>query len=124
MYSALLAAGLVALSSFLQGSSAFTLRPSFVSHRGSVRLEMGKSINKQAELRRKMEQAKRQNLEESMDDTEEKSLLTDKEIKERNDRLRFAELLKKESANVLNDYSADGYLNRQQEEEEITASRT
>ena len=49
--------------------------------------------------------------------------LTEREIRERNDRLRFEELLRKGSASVLNDYSSDGYLNKQQEEEEIDAFR-
>ena len=108
---------ILAASLFLDRSSAFLLVPK----KTCFRLEMAKSINKQAELRRKMEQAKRQKLASPAD---EKAHLTDKEIKERNDRLRFEELLKKESATILNDYSSDGYLNMQQEEEEITATRT
>ena len=61
----------------------------------------------------------------SADDTNAKELqkLSDEEIQERNDRLRFEELLKKGSANVFNDYSSGGYLNKQQEEEEIDAYR-
>jgi hypothetical protein len=89
---------------------------------------MAKSINKQAELKRKMDLAKLKKLEESgsLDESsaKEKADLTAKEMKEKNDRLRFAELLKKDSANVLNDYSSDGYLNKEQEEEEISAART
>ena len=92
-----------------------------------------KSINKQAELRRKMEQAKRQKTKQQQQEDNDistsssqktKESLTDREIKEQNDRLRFEELLKRESANVLNDYSSDGYLTRQQEEEEIVAAST
>ena len=124
MHFVVLAVGLVALSWFLQGSSSFTVCPPVSSHRGSVRLAMAKSINKQAELRRKMEQAKRQKLGESSSINDAETRLTDEEIKEQNDRLRFEELLKTKSATVLNDYSSDGYLNKQQEEEDITASRT
>ncbi|KAL7563005.1 hypothetical protein ACA910_013529 [Epithemia clementina (nom. ined.)] len=58
----------------------------------------------------------------SMSTTSSLLLLSEKEIKERNDRLRFAELLKKSAASVWNDYSKDGYLNKQQEEEEILAA--
>ena len=42
-------------------------------------------------------------------------------IKERNDRLRFDELLKTKGF-VVNDFSSDGYLNKRQEEEEINAA--
>jgi hypothetical protein len=93
---------------------------------------MGKGLNsrarnKQAALRQKMEEAKRQKrkAEGVQDDSEGKDndhLMSDDEIRERNDRLRFEELLKKGSATVLNDYSSDGYLNKQQEEEEIDAA--
>jgi len=88
---------------------------------------LNKAKNKQLALKQKLEEAKRKKLQEagSADDTNAKELqkLSDEEIQERNDRLRFEELLKKGSANVLNDYSSDGYLNRQQEEEEIDAYR-
>jgi hypothetical protein len=95
-------------------------------------LSMGKGLgskarNKQAALREKMEAAKRQNQEEQgfagLRVSDDERNLTDTEIRERNDRLRFEELLKKGAANVMNDYSSDGYLNRQQEEEEIDAVR-
>ena len=98
-------------------------------------LGMGKGLNKtrnkQADLQRKLQLAKQQKQEQSGEnenaakeggDNQEKPL-SEKEIKERNDRLRFEELLKKEGAKVMNDYSSDGYLNRQQEEEEIQAAR-
>ena len=48
--------------------------------------------------------------------------LSDKEIKERNDRLRFEELLKKQ-ATSLNDVSSDSYLSKAQEDAEIDAYR-
>lgn len=49
--------------------------------------------------------------------------LTDQQIKERNDRLRFEELLQR-SGTVLNEYSADGYMSKKQEEEESDARST
>lgn len=103
-----------------------------------VALFMGKGLNKaknkQLLLKQKLEDAKRKKLidqsNENDDDNGDASKtrqklqqLTDKEIQEKNDRLRFEELLKKGSASVLNDYSEDGYLNKQQEEEEIDAFR-
>lgn len=87
-----------------------------------VVLDMAKR-NKQAELRQKLEEAKRQNETNVSLDKEETIKLTASKIKERNDRLRFEELLKKAGANVFNDYSSDGYLNKAQEEEEINAAR-
>jgi hypothetical protein len=90
---------------------------------------MAKSINKQADLMKKLREAKQQAKEDSgeTDDEsaspKENAKLSAKEIKERNDRLRFEELLATGGSSVLNDYSADGYLNRQQEEEEISAAR-
>jgi len=93
-------------------------------------VSMGKGLNrardKQAALRQKMEEAKRQKQKtegkEKPGEQEGKGQVSDEEIRERNDRLRFEELLKKGSAAVLNDYSSDGYLNKQQEEEEIDAT--
>lgn len=85
---------------------------------------LNKAKNKQAALKQKLENAKRQKLEEAGEEAEEeRRRLSDKEIRERNDRLRFEELLQKGSASVLSDYSSDGYLNIQQEEEEIDAFR-
>jgi hypothetical protein len=97
-----------------------------------IALHMGKGLNsfrnKQAELKRKMEIAKQQKEIDGeevpvIDDVTEKTSLTDIEIKEQNDRLRFQELLKRSASNVLNDYSSDGYLSKDQEEEEIEAAR-
>ena len=96
------------------------------------------SRNKQAELRRKMELAKQQKIQQQQQQTLDisssaasvsaqptpKVMMTDQEIKERNDRLRFEQLLQSESFKALNDFSSEGYLNRQQEEEEINAART
>jgi hypothetical protein len=91
---------------------------------------MAKSINKQADLMKKLQQAKQQAKESSGETDNDESAsstentkLSAKEIKERNDRLRFKQLLETGGSSVLNDYSSDGYLNRQQEEEEISAAR-
>jgi competence protein ComGC len=89
-------------------------------------LDMAKKMhNKQAELAKKMAMAKKQKIENQGENAEVgavKEKFSDKEIKERNDRLRFEELLKKQSSS-LNAVSSDGYLNKQQEEEEIDAYR-
>ena len=90
---------------------------------------LNKSKNKQADLQRKMELAKQQKLkEQGLDEPEaattNQQQLSPQEIKERNDRKRFEQLLQRENMNkMLNDYTSDGYLNKQQEEEEITAAR-
>lgn len=115
-------------------SDAFVVRPSISHHQNHVNhraLFLGKGLNKaknkQALLKQKLEEAKRQKIQGDNDDAvgekAKQHPLTDEEIKERNDRKRFEELLKKGAANVLNDYSSDGYLNKQQEEEEIDAFR-
>lgn len=96
---------------------------------------MGKGLNKfknkQADLKRKMELAKQQKKEAGgaeEDDAEEEGTkpkkLSAKEIKERNDRKRFEDLLKREGSKVLSDYTSNSYLNNKQEEEEITAARS
>ena len=85
---------------------------------------MNRARNKQGDLKRKLELAKQQN---KGSDAEKASHSqpSAQEIRERNDRMRFDELLKKSSvsAAVLNAYSSDGYLTREQEEEEISAAR-
>lgn len=96
------------------------LQPKMKPFRESFQLAMAKSNNKQADLRRKLELAKRQN--EEMTAPDKGSKLSDVEVRERNDRLRFEALLKREGSKVLNDYSSDGYLNKKQEEEEILAA--
>ena len=86
---------------------------------------MSRSRNKQADLLKKMQQAKQQkqgDQDDTKDDSKGEYQQSDDEIKERNDRLRFEELLRKESASAMNAYSSDGYLTRQQEEEELNAS--
>jgi hypothetical protein len=88
---------------------------------------MAKSINKQADLMKKLKEAKQQAKGETVGDdsvnSKETTELSAKEVKERNDRLRFQQLLAEGGTSMLNDYSSDGYLNRQQEEEEISAAR-
>lgn len=89
-------------------------------------LFMAKKINnKQAELAKKLALAKEQNaLKEGVNTSGSRvtERLSDSAIKERNDRLRFEELLKKQTAS-LNDISSDGYLSKQQEDAEIDAYR-
>lgn len=113
--------------------SSFQLRPIIISPTsGDSRLESSTSLcmakkirNKQAELAKKLALAKEQNaLKVGVDPSspDELERLSDKEMKERNDRLRFEELLQKQAAS-LNDISSDGYLNKQQEEAEIDAYR-
>lgn len=96
--------------------------PNTAPCRSTTRLwgKVSRSRNKQAELARKLAEAKRQN---QSQDPSHASSLSDEEIKERNDRQRFEELLQQKGSTVLNDFSADGYLTRQQEEEEIRAVR-
>lgn len=79
--------------------------------------------NKQADLARKLELAKEQKKLETAEATGQPPSLSQEEIKKKNDRLRFEELLRREAASALNDYSKDGYLNQAQEEEEINAQR-
>lgn len=76
---------------------------------------------KQAALQDKLRKAKLQN---GNIGKEEKKKFTDEEVKQRNDRKRFEELLDRGSASVLNEYSSDGYLSQAQEEEEARAART
>jgi len=110
---------------------AFWVVPPSSSSQRVARLFMGKGLNKankQAMLKQKMEAAKRQKQGDDdgadvAEDDKDTKQLTAKEIKERNDRQRFEELLRKGGANFLSDYSQDGYLNKQQEEEEIDAFR-
>jgi hypothetical protein len=97
-------------------------RPSCRKGQSLTVLDMAKKMrNAQAELAKKMELAKKKQAGNQVDDQgSETERLTDKEVKEKNDRLRFEELLKKQSTS-LNSVSSDGYLSKQQEEEEIDA---
>lgn len=85
---------------------------------------MNRAKNKQGDLKKKLELAKLQNKGVAVGGSSQ-SQPSPQEIQERNDRMRFDELLKKSSvsAALLNDYSSDGYLTREQEEEEISAAR-
>jgi hypothetical protein len=111
-------------------SSAFTPISTY-NRRARSTLFMGKGLNKaknsQADLAKKMALAKQQrdgadlskpvNLEEPAT-----GRLSDEEIKKRNDMLRFEQLLKA-GGSVMNDFSGDNYLTKEQEEAEITAIR-
>lgn len=86
---------------------------------------LNKNRNKQAELAKKLALAKQQK--EGGDDSDassaepaEKTKLSAKEMKEKNDRLRFEELLKTKSVS-LHDMN-DGYLTAEQEQDEIAAA--
>lgn len=125
---------LVAVLSVLlvhHGTTAFS--PTCFVPRHVVVLEMGKGLNrarnKQADLLKKMELARQQKEGDSAttaadhDAPMSLSSLSNAEIKKQNDQKRFEQLLREESSNVLSAYSKDGYLNKEQEEEEITAAR-
>ena len=107
------------------------MRPHACNSQGKrdVKLGMAKKMrNKQADLAKKMAMAKERASREQQDgdepgSSEKSAKLTNAEMKEKNDRLRFEQLLKTQSSAVLNDYSSDGYLNKRQEEEEIKAAR-
>jgi hypothetical protein len=75
---------------------------------------LNKAKNKQAAFLDKLAKAHNNQQKDNAD-------LSDEEVKERNDRLRFEELLM--NGAFSNDDSSDSYLNREQEEEEITATR-
>jgi len=94
-------------------------------HRSPSSLDMAKKLrNKQAELMKKLSDAKKQKqasgaAEETPKDAKK---LSDKEMKEMNDRRRFDELLKS-NAGAMGNIALDGYLTREQEEAEIEAYR-
>jgi hypothetical protein len=107
---------------------AFSPSRNCVVPRNIVVLEMGKGLNKarnkQADLLRKMEIARQQKEGDTTDENAPQSLqsLSNAEIKKQNDQKRFEQLLKQESSNVLSAYTRDGYLSKEQEEEEISAA--
>jgi hypothetical protein len=96
-----------------------------------------KSMNKQAALRQKLEQAKQQNFEQQRQQQNSTTTTTttvssstssgypfsDKEIRERNDRLRFEELLQKKGGAFIDSENDKEYKTRQQEDDEIDAVR-
>jgi len=86
-----------------------------------------KRRNKQAELMKKMELAKKQKLEKSGQgdsDKDTKSKMTAEEIKVRNDRKRFEELLNSESVTHMSELGGGTYLTSKQQDEEIDAAFT
>ena len=104
------------------------INPLRKSHRIPTELCMAgsKSLNKQAALRQKLEQAKLQNFEQQQQNATALSSsypLSDKEIRERNDRLRFEELLQKKGGAFIDSENDKEYKSRQQEDDEIDAVR-
>jgi len=84
-----------------------------------------KMRNKQADLAKKLAAAKEQNMKQDenlVDRPRVETRLSDRDLKELNDRRRFEDLLEKQTAS-LNFVSSDGYLSREQEEAEIDAYR-
>ena len=71
---------------------------------------------------KKLAEAKKQNQDPNEDDKSETTKMTDQEIKERNDRKRFDELLQNRAVS-MNDMGNDGYLSKEQEDAEIDAYR-
>jgi hypothetical protein len=112
----------------VQQGQAFSPSRKCVVPRNFVVLEMGKGLNKarnkQADLLKKMELARQQKEGDATDENAPNSLqrLSSAEIKKQNDQKRFEQLLKQESSNVLSAYTRDGYLSKEQEEEEISAA--
>jgi hypothetical protein len=74
---------------------------------------LNKARNKQGELARKMELAKRQR--EELGPEGQRKGLTDEEIRERNDRLRFEEMLRS-STIAIGETDEEGYLSQSQED--------
>ncbi len=78
----------------------------------------GSKRNKQAELHRKLEIAKKQ---QSQD--QQQTPLSAEEIKVLNDKKRFEDLLNSESATagIMDEFKEGSYLTKKQEEEELTS---
>jgi hypothetical protein len=88
----------------------------------TVALKMGAfggKRNKQAELQRKLELAKKQ--QQTQDQLQ--TTLSAEEIKIRNDKKRFEDLLNSESATagIMDEFKDGSYLTKKQEEEELTS---
>lgn len=107
-----------------------TFLPSCMKHRigrhlpsvGTVALKMGAfggKRNKQAELQRKLEQAKKQ----QQTQDQQQTPLSAEEIKIRNDKKRFEDLLNSESATagIMDEFKDGSYMTKRQEEEELTS---
>ncbi|KAL3943802.1 MAG: hypothetical protein SGBAC_002131 [Bacillariaceae sp.] len=87
------------------------------SHRLPMEICMAKKMkNKQAELLKKMEMAKQKASQQESDESEVKP--SQEEIKKQNDRKRFEELLSRQPVG-LSDLSADNYLTKEQEEQDL-----
>lgn len=89
--------------------------------RYTTKLKMGSfgsKRNKQAELQRKLEIAKKQ---QSQD--QQQTPLSAEEIKVLNDKKRFEDLLNSESATagIMDEFKEGSYLTKKQEEEELTS---
>ena len=90
-----------------------------------------RSLNKQAALRQKLEQAKQQKFEQQQQQNSTTTAsssssgypFSEKEIRERNDRLRFEELLQKKGGAFIDSENDKEYKTRQQEDDEIDAIR-
>ena len=89
-----------------------------------------RSLNKQAALRQKLEQAKQQNFEQQQQNSTTTASssssgypFSEQEIRERNDRLRFEELLQKKGGAFIDSENDKEYKTRQQEDDEIDAIR-
>lgn len=113
-------------------SLAFQVGTSSTSSNTALFMGAFNKRNKQADLQKKMALAKQQKQSQNQDkeggDTSDSSAsaadskLSADEIKERNDRKRFEELLNSESATHMSELGGGSYLTSQQEEEEIDAS--
>lgn len=87
------------------------------SHRLPTEIGLAKKMkNKQAELLKKMEMAKQKASQQESDESEVKP--SQEEIKKQNDRKRFEELLSRQPVG-LSDLSADNYLTKEQEEQDM-----
>ena len=114
-------------SSLVSGFVSLSKPGGQINYDGSMMaLEMVKKMrNKQADLAKKLAAAKEQNLKQDdnqVDSPRAETRLSDRELKELNDRRRFEDMLEKQTAS-LNFVSSDGYLSREQEEAEIDAYR-
>jgi hypothetical protein len=110
----------------VMSTHSFSVQTLQTSNPTTVAMYMGKGLNKarnkQGELARRLELAKQQREDSVPDD--QKARLSDKEMKMKNDRLRFDEMLKSAAIAVGNDFESGGYLSQAQEEEEFQSARS
>jgi len=102
--------------SFVSQSEAFSSRYTGTRRRLEALSAKAKKL-KQTDLKRLYEEAQQRNGTQRPEKEQ-----TAEEIKERNDRLRFEELLKNAPVS-MSDAPSDGYLTKEQEDEEISAAR-